>query len=264
MDRPRRSRVAEQLSGKVVLVTGAGSGIGRAIALTSAEEGARVVVSDIAVEGGEETVRAIVEAGGEAAFVRADVSNAAEVEALVGAAVESYGRLDCAVNNAGIEGVLATTAEYPEETWNRVLGINLTGVFLCMKHEIPRMLEAGGGAIVNVASILGLVGFATAPAYTAAKHGVVGLTKVAALDYSALGVRVNALCPGFIETPMVMERGVEAGAHPEVYQQIAELHPIKRLGRPQEMANAAVWLCSDASSFVTGHALTADGGYVAQ
>lgn len=256
--------MAEQLSGKVVLVTGAGSGIGRAIALTSAEEGARVVVSDIAVEGGEETVRAIVEAGGEAAFVRADVSNAAEVEALVGAAVESYGRLDCAVNNAGIEGVLATTAEYPEETWNRVLGINLTGVFLCMKHEIPRMLEAGGGAIVNVASILGLVGFATAPAYTAAKHGVVGLTKVAALDYSALGVRVNALCPGFIETPMVMERGVEAGTHPEVYQQIAELHPIKRLGRPQEMANAAVWLCSDASSFVTGHALTADGGYVAQ
>lgn len=256
--------MAERLSGKVVLVTGAGSGIGRAIALTSAEEGARVVVSDIAVEGGEETVRAIVEAGGEAAFVRADVSNAAEVEALVGAAVEGYGRLNCAVNNAGIEGALAPTAEYPEEAWNRVLGINLTGVFLCMKYEIPRMLEAGGGSIVNVASILGLVGFATAPAYTAAKHGVVGLTKVAALDYSALGIRVNALCPGFIETPMVMERGVEAGTHPEVYQQIAELHPIKRLGRPQEMANAAVWLCSDASSFVTGHALTADGGYVAQ
>jgi NAD(P)-dependent dehydrogenase (short-subunit alcohol dehydrogenase family) len=251
--------VAEQLNGKLVLVTGAGSGIGRAVALAAAREGARVVVSDIAVEGGEETVRAIGDAGGEA-----DVSSASEVESLVNEAVESYGRLDCAVNNAGIEGALAPTAEYPDETWNRVLGINLTGVFLCMKHEIPRMLETGGGAIVNVASILGLVGFATAPAYTAAKHGVVGLTKVAALEYSALGVRVNALCPGFIETPMVMERGVEAGTHPEVYQQIAELHPIKRLGRPQEMANAAVWLCSDASSFVTGHALTADGGYVAQ
>ena len=256
--------MAEQLNGKVVLVTGAGSGIGRAVALAAAREGARVVVSDIAVEGGEETVRAIGDAGGEAVFIGADVSSASEVESLVNEAVESYGRLDCAVNNAGIEGALAPTAEYPDETWNRVLGINLTGVFLCMKHEIPRMLETGGGAIVNVASILGLVGFATAPAYTAAKHGVVGLTKVAALEYSALGVRVNALCPGFIETPMVMERGVEAGTHPEVYQQIAELHPIKRLGRPQEMANAAVWLCSDASSFVTGHALTADGGYVAQ
>lgn len=145
-----------------------------------------------------------------------------------------------------------------------MLGINLTGVFLCMKHEIPRMLETGGGSIVNVASILGLVGFANAPAYTAAKHGVIGLTKVAALEYAPLGVRVNALCPGFIETPMVMERGVEAGAHPEVYQQIAALHPIGRLGRPEEIADAAVWLCSDASSFVTGHALTADGGYVAQ
>ena len=223
-----------------------------------------MVVSDIAVEGGEEMVRAIGDAGGEAVFIGADVSSASEVESLVNEAVESYGRLDCAVNNAGIEGDLAPTAEYPDETWNRVLGINLTGVFLCMKHEIPRMLETGGGAIVNVASILGLVGFATAPAYTAAKHGVVGLTKVTALEYSALGVRVNALCPGFIETPMVMERGVEAGTHPGVYQQIAELHPIKRLGRPQEMANAAVWLCSDASSFVTGHALTADGGYVAQ
>lgn len=256
--------MAEQLNGKVVLVTGAGAGIGRAVALASAREGARVVVSDIAVEGGEETVRMIGDAGGEAVFVGADVSKAAEVEALVGGAVESYGRLDCAVNNAGIEGALAPTADYPDETWNRVLGVNLTGVFLCMKHEIPRMLETGGGSIVNVASILGLVGFANAPAYTAAKHGAVGLTKVAALEYAPLGVRVNALCPGFIETPMVMERGVEAGTHPEVYQQIAALHPIGRLGKPEEIADAAVWLCSDSSSFVTGHALTADGGYVAQ
>jgi NAD(P)-dependent dehydrogenase (short-subunit alcohol dehydrogenase family) len=256
--------MAEQLSGKVVLVTGAGAGIGRAVALVCAREGARVVVSDVAVEGGEETIRAVEDAGGEAVFVRADVSEAAEVEALVGGAIESYGRLDCAVNNAGIEGALTPTADYPDETWNRVLGVNLTGVFLCMKHEIPRMLETGGGSIVNVASILGLVGFANAPAYTAAKHGTVGLTKVAALEYAPLGIRVNALCPGFIETPMVMERGVEAGAHPEVYQQIAALHPIGRLGKPEEIAEAAVWLCSDASSFVTGQALAADGGYVAQ
>lgn len=252
------------LSEKVMLVTGAGSGIGRATALAAAEEGARVVVSDVAVEGGEETVRGIEEAGGEATFIKADVSRAGEVQALAVGAVEAYGRLDCAVNNAGIEGVLAPVAEYPDEVWDRVLNINLTGVYLCMKHEIPRMLEGGGGAIVNVASILGLVGFATAPAYTAAKHGVVGLTKVAALENSALGVRVNALCPGFIETPMVMERGVEAGAHPEVRAQISALHPIGRMGRPEEIAAAAVWLCSNAASFVTGHALTADGGYVAQ
>lgn len=256
--------MTELLDDKVMLVTGAGSGIGRATALASAREGARVVVSDVAVEGGEDTVRKVEESGGEATFIKADVSNPVEVEALANGAVEAYGRLDCAVNNAGIEGVLAPVAEYSDEVWNRVLGINLTGVYLCVKHEIPRMLEGGGGAIVNVASILGLVGFATAPAYTAAKHGVVGLTKVAALENSAQGVRVNALCPGFIETPMVMERGVEAGTHPEVHDQISTLHPIGRMGRPEEIAEAAVWLCSDTASFVTGHALAADGGYVAQ
>jgi len=257
--------MAEQhFGGKVALVTGAASGIGRACARLFAEGGASVIVSDVAAEGGEETVRLIEVAGGKAAFIKADVSDAREVEMLVGGTMETFGRLDCAVNNAGIEGVLAPTADYPEEAWNRVLGINLTGVFLCMKHEIPRMLEGGGGSIVNMASILGLVGFANAPAYTAAKHGMVGLTKVAALEYATLGVRVNALCPGFIETPMVMERGVEAGTHPEAYEQIAELHPIGRLGKSEEIAEAAVWLCSDAASFVTGHAMTADGGYVAQ
>lgn len=255
----------QQFSGKVALVTGAASGIGRACARLFAEGGASVIVSDVAAEGGEETVRLVEEAGGKAAFIKADVSNAGEVEALLSGTMETFGRLDCAVNNAGIEGLLAPTADYPEEAWNRVLAINLTGAFLCMKHEIPKMLEGGGGgSIVNMASILGLVGFANAPAYTAAKHGLVGLTKAAALEYATLGVRVNALCPGFIETPMVMERGVEAGTHPEVYEQISELHPIGRLGRSEEIAAAAVWLCSDAASFVTGHAMTADGGYVAQ
>src|SRR5215213_2371508 len=214
--------MAEQhFSDKVALVTGAASGIGRACARLFAEQGASVIVSDVAAEGGEEMARLIQEAGGKAAFIRADVSDAKEVEALVGTTMETFGRLDCAVNNAGIEGVLAPTADYPEETWNKVLAIN--------------------------------------PAYTAAKHGVVGLTKVAALEYSALGIRVNALCPGFIETPMVMERGVEAGIHPEVYEQIAQLHPIGRLGKSEEIAEAAVWLCSEAASFVTGHAMTADG-----
>lgn len=254
----------QQFGDKVALVTGAASGIGRACARQFAGGGASVIVSDVAAEGGEETVRLIKEAGGKAAFIKADVSDTREVEALISGTVETFGRLDCAVNNAGIEGLLAPTADYPEETWNRVLAINLTAAFLCMKHEIPRMLEDGSGAIVNMASILGLVGFANAPAYTAAKHGLVGLTKVAALEYAALGIRVNALCPGFIETPMVMERGVEAGLHPEAYQQIAELHPVGRLGKSEEIAEAAVWLCSDAASFVTGHAMTADGGYVAQ
>jgi NAD(P)-dependent dehydrogenase (short-subunit alcohol dehydrogenase family) len=197
-------------------------------------------------------------------FVSCDVSQPDQVEAMLQAIVETYGWIDCAVNNAGIEGIMETTAEYPLDMWNRVIGVNLTGPWLCMRYEIPRMLEHGGGAIVNMSSILGTVGFAHACAYTASKHGLIGLTQVAALEYANQGIRVNAICPAFIETPMVMDRGVGAGTHPEVYQQLVALHPMGRLGKPEEIAAAALWLCSDAASFVTGHAMLVDGGYTAQ
>ncbi len=253
-----------QFNTKVALVTGAASGIGRATALAFAREGTNVIVSDVAVQGGEETVRLIKEAGGEATFVTCDVSQSEEVKTLVTKAVDTYGRLDYDINIAGIEGTLATTADYPEDVWNKVIAINLTGPYLCMKYALPQMLKQGAGVIVNMASILGVVGFATAGAYTAAKHGLIGLTQVAALEYATQGIRVNAVCPGFIETPMVMERGLAAGSHSEVYQQIARLHPMKRLGKPEEIAAAVVWLCSEAASFVTGHTLIVDGGYTAQ
>jgi len=253
-----------QFNTKVALVTGAASGIGRATALAFAREGTNVVVSDIAVQGGEKTVRLIKEAGGEATFLKCDVSQSEEVKALVTKAVDTYARLDYDINIAGIEGTLATTADYPEDVWNKVIAINLTGPYLCMKYALPQMLKQGAGVIVNMASILGVVGFATAGAYTAAKHGLIGLTQVTALEYATQGIRVNAVCPGFIETPMVMERGLAAGSHPEVYQQIAILHPMKRLGKPEEIAAAVVWLCSEAASFVTGHTLIVDGGYTAQ
>jgi len=253
-----------QFNTKVAVVTGAASGIGRATALAFAREGANVVVSDVAAQGGEETVRLIKQAGGEATFVTCDVSQAEEVKALVTKAVDTYGRLDYDINIAGIEGTPAPTADYPADVWSKVIGINLTGPYLCMKYAIPQMLTQGAGVIVNMASILGVVGFATAGAYAAAKHGLVGLTKVAALEYATQGIRVNAVCPGFIETPMVMERGLAAGSHPEVYQQIAALHPMKRLGKPEEIAAGVVWLCSEAASFVTGQTLIVDGGYTAQ
>jgi NAD(P)-dependent dehydrogenase (short-subunit alcohol dehydrogenase family) len=256
--------MAGQMDGKVVLITGASAGIGRAAALQFAEAGAQVVVADIAVEGGEETVRLLEEAGGTGHFMKVDVTQSAEVEELVNQTVERFGRLDYAVNNAGIEGEVALTPEYSEEMWNRVLAINLTGVWLGMKYQIPQMLKQGGGAIVNTASILGLVAAPTFSAYNASKHGVVGLTKTAALEYAEKGIRVNAVCPGFIETPMVMERGVRAGEDEEVYRSIEEQHPMKRLGQAEEIAEAIVWLCSDAASFVTGAALNVDGGYVAQ
>ncbi len=249
------------VAGKVALVTGGGSGIGRASALALAREGAKVVISDIVVAGGEETVRMVKTAGGEAIFVQADVSKPADVEALVNKVVEVYGRLDCAFNNAGIEGQLQQTVECSEENWDRTIAINLKGVWLCMKYEIPVMLKQGGGAIVNTASVAGLVGFRGLPAYVASKHGVVGLTKTAALEYAKSGIRVNAVCPGVIHTPMVERLFRE---QPQWGEAVQALEPVARMGKPEEVAEAVVWLCSDAASFVTGLAMAVDGGMVAQ
>ncbi len=253
--------MAGRVAGKIALVTGGGSGIGRAAALAFAREGAKVVISDIAVAGGEETVRMVQAAGGEATFVKADVSKPTAVEALVNKVMETYGRLDCAFNNAGIEGEIRQTAECSEENWDRTLAINLKGVWLCMKYEIPVMLKQGGGAIVNTASVAGLVGFQGLPAYVASKHGVAGLTKTAALEYAKSGIRVNAVCPGVINTPMV-ERLFSG--QPHWGEAVQALEPVARMGKPEEVAEAVVWLCSDAASFVTGLAMAVDGGLVAQ
>jgi NAD(P)-dependent dehydrogenase (short-subunit alcohol dehydrogenase family) len=253
--------MAGWFTGKVALVTGAGSGIGRASALTFAREGARVVVADVVVEGGEETVNLIRNTGGEAVFVKADVSQAAEVEALINAAVVTYGRLDCAHNNAGIAGKALTLADDTEENWDRIMAINLKGVWLCMKYEIPQMLKQGGGAIVNTASDAGLIGVRRGGAYVASKHGVVGLTKTAALEYAKAGIRVNAVCPGPIDTPM-LQRG--ASRRPQIIERMVAAQPGGRLGQPEEIAEAAVWLCSDEASFVTGLPMPVDGGYMAQ
>jgi NAD(P)-dependent dehydrogenase (short-subunit alcohol dehydrogenase family) len=249
---------------KVAIITGASSGIGRAAALAFAREGAKVVVADINEAGGKETADLIIEAGGEAFFVATDVSDLASVEEMVRQAVTQYGRLDIAFNNAGIEGALAEIEQYPTEEWDRVIAVNLTGVFNSMRAEIPAMLESGGGAIVNTASILGLVGFATTPAYTASKHGVIGLTKDAALENATRGIRVNAVCPGFIETPMVMERGLQGAQNPEVVEQIEAATPAARMGQPEEIAQAVLWLSSDDASYMTGQAMAVDGAYTSQ
>jgi NAD(P)-dependent dehydrogenase (short-subunit alcohol dehydrogenase family) len=253
--------MAGRLAGKVALVTGGSSGIGRATARIFTREGAKVVVADVQVADGEETVRLIAAGGGEAIFVKADVSQPAEAEAMVRKAVETYGRLDCAFNNAGIEGVIQPTVEYGETHWDRVLAVNLKGVWLCMKYELQQMLAQGKGAIVNTASIAGLVGLPGFSAYVAAKHGVNGLTKTAALEYAKLGIRVNAVCPGAIRTPM-FERG--ARNNPGIEEQTVAMEPIGRMAAPEEVGEAVVWLCSEAASFVTGLPMAVDGGWVAQ
>ena len=247
------------LQDKVAIVTGAGSGIGRDVAFQFGAEGARVVVSDINDAGGNETVARLRDRGAEALYVRADTSKPGDNEALVAAAVKAFGALDVAVNNAGIGGASAPVGEYPIESWDKVIAINLTGVFLGMRYQIPAMLDRGGGAIINMASVLGQVGFRNSAAYVAAKHGVVGLTKSAGLEYGPKKIRVNAVGPGFILTPLL-----EQNLSPEALKALEGMHAFGRLGESPEVAELVTWLASDKASFVTGSYYPVDGGYLAQ
>lgn len=251
----------EDFAGKVALVTGAGSGIGRATALAFAKAGARVVVNDRNADGGDETVAQIKAAGGDAVLVIADVSNAEDVDRMVAETVDHFGRLDFAFNNAGIEGAASQLAETSESEWNKVIAVNLTGTWLCLRAELRHMLAEESGVIVNCASVAGLVGFPTLAPYVASKHGVIGLTKTAALEVAGSGVRVNAVCPGVIDTEMV-ERSIGTGEQADAA--VAAMEPVGRMGRPEEIASAVLWLCSSGAGFVTGEALVVDGGFVAR
>ncbi|MBV8131684.1 MAG: glucose 1-dehydrogenase [Alphaproteobacteria bacterium] len=254
--------MAGMLDGKSALITGGGGGIGRATALAFAREGARVAVADIVEEAARETVALVNAAGGQAISLSGDVSRDADVRVMIEAVVGSYGRLDCAFNNAGIAGwqvdaVGKKTAEWSEEAFDRMIAVNLKGVWLCMRYELPQMQAQGGGAIVNTASIAGLAGLPTSSAYVAAKHGVIGLTKTAAIEYAEASIRVNAVCPGYIRTPMT-EPGMRLRG-----EAILAQTPFKRLGNPEEIAEMVLWLCSERASYVSGAAYNVDGGYMA-
>lgn len=249
----------KSLVNKVAIVTGASSGIGEAIALTFAAEGAKVIVSDINEEGGNKVVEQIKSQGGEAFFIKADTSKPEENERLVAETVKHFGKLDIAVNNAGIGGPAAKTGEYPVESWDKVIAVNLSGVFYGLRYQIPAILANGGGNIINMASVLGQVGTKFSPAYVAAKHGVVGLTKAAALEYATQNIRINSVGPGYIKTPLLVKH-LDDGQ----MDALVKLHPMGRLGESQEIADLVVWLASDKASFVTGTYYAADGGLLAQ
>jgi NAD(P)-dependent dehydrogenase (short-subunit alcohol dehydrogenase family) len=250
----------KDLNGKVAITTGGGSGIGQAAALLYAAHGAKVVVSDINEQGGEKVTEQIRTMGGEAVFIKADVSEWQDCERLIIKSVEAFGSADIAFNNAGIGGESNAISDMSIEGWNKIIAVNLSSVFYCMKYQLLQMVKQGDGAIVNNSSILGSVGFANSAGYVAAKHGVIGLTKNAALEYSAKGIRVNAVGPGFINTPLLTEAGIEGA----VKQSLIQLHPIGRFGEPNEVAELIVWLSSDKASFVTGAYYAIDGGYLAQ
>ena len=255
----------ESVNGLTAMVTGAGAGIGRATALAFAADGANVVVSDVNTDGGKETVDLIEKAGGTAIFVAADVSKPADVKMLIDKTVETYGKIDCAVNNAGIEGQIRPFTQQAEDNFDAIINVNLKGTFLCLQAEIDAMAKSGGGAIVNLASVAGLIGFAGLSPYVASKHGVVGLTKNAALEYAQSGIRVNAVCPGGIDTRMLDSLAEQATSGTQTSSEMMDqLHPMGRIGTPEEVANLIVWLCSPNASFMTGAAIPIDGGYVAQ
>ncbi|AWT60152.1 MAG: 2,5-dichloro-2,5-cyclohexadiene-1,4-diol dehydrogenase [Candidatus Moanabacter tarae] len=252
----------EWFAGNVALVTGSASGIGRATALAFAREGAKTVVSDMYEKGAGETVNMIEDFGGEATFVRADVTVSDEVKVLIRKTIETYGRLDFAFNNAGIEREISNPDQrHAEETFQTLIDTNLKGAWLCMKYQIPQMLEQGSGAIVNSSSVAGLVGIPDQPIYVASKHGVAGLTKSAAVEYAGRGIRINAVCPGLVNTPL-MDRIY--ASNPDLKAEADSWQPIGRVGKPEEIAEAVIWLCSDKASFVIGHMMTVDGGLVVQ
>lgn len=243
---------------KVAVVTGGSFGIGQATAVAFAKRGAKVMIADWIDD--SQTLQQIKALGGEARFIKCDVSNGRDVADVINQTVKAFGRLDFAINNAGIEGQTAPTHECTEENWDKTIAVNLKGIWLCMKHEIPLMLKQGKGAIVNIASVAGLVGFQGLPAYVSSKHAIVGLTKTAALEYAKQGIRVNAVCPGVIKTSMIDRI---TGKDKTVEKSFENMEPVGRMGMPEEVAEAIVWLCSDASSFVTGHAMAVDGGWIA-
>ncbi|MEY4936964.1 MAG: hypothetical protein RIS64_3323 [Bacteroidota bacterium] len=249
---------------KICLVTGAGSGIGKATAIAFAKEGAKVVISDVNEKAGQEVLTLVKSMGYEAIFIKCDISKRAAVENLVNTTVETYGRLDCTVNSAGIAGTLSLpTHEYPEDAWLQQININLTGTWYCVKYQIAQMLKQGGGTIVNIASAAGLIGQPENVPYAASKHGVVGITKTAAIEYATKNIRINCLCPTAIETPMIMEGRRKLAYNPEAKQQAINFQRMKRMGQPEEVADVALWLSSEQSSFITGHAMPVDGGALA-